>query len=105
MARGRPSRAAARRSTPVRSATPQQGSDEDMVDAPESRPESSKEEEEEDAESAAQASDEEQAPSERSPSPVVTCALALWRKAAKWVAENKTRPASRFLRTRFDVCM
>ena len=70
MARGRPSRAAARRSTPVRSATPQQDSDEEMVDAPESRADTPKEEEE-DADSAVQGSDEEAAPSERSPSPAV----------------------------------
>lgn len=70
MARGRPSRAAARRSTPVRSATPQQDSDEEMVDVPESRADTPKEDEE-DVESAAQGSDEEAAPSERSPSPAV----------------------------------
>lgn len=74
MARRRPSRAAARRSTPVRSATPQQDSDEDMVDVPQSRadtPKEEEEEEEEEAESVAQVSDEEAAPSERSPSPAV----------------------------------
>lgn len=71
MARGRPSRAAARRSTPARSATPAQDSDDEMVDAPESRPDTPKEEEE-DAESAAPEGDEEEeAPSERSASPVV----------------------------------
>ncbi|OAL00760.1 hypothetical protein IQ06DRAFT_275656 [Phaeosphaeriaceae sp. SRC1lsM3a] len=71
MARGRPSRAAARRSTPVRSATPQQDSDDDMIDAPESRPDTPKEEED-DAESAApEIDEEEEAPSERSASPVV----------------------------------
>ena len=59
MARGRPSRAAARRSTPVRSATPQQDSDDDMVDAPVSRADTPKEEE------------DEEVASERSPSPVV----------------------------------
>lgn len=73
MARGRPSRAAAARrtSTPVRSASPQQDSDEDMQDVPQSRADTPKEEEEEDAASVAQGSDEEAAPSERSPSPVV----------------------------------
>jgi chromatin structure-remodeling complex protein RSC7 len=70
MARGRPSRAAARRSTPARSATPQQDSDDDMADAPESRADTPKEEEE-DAESVAPEGDEEEAASERSPSPVV----------------------------------
>ncbi|KAL5120597.1 chromatin structure-remodeling complex subunit RSC7 [Pleosporales sp. CAS-2024a] len=72
MARGRPSRAAARRSTPVRSATPQQDSDDDdMVDMVESRPATPKDEDE-DAESAApEGEEEEEAASERSPSPVV----------------------------------
>ncbi|CAA9966554.1 hypothetical protein CFE70_009922 [Pyrenophora teres f. teres 0-1] len=70
MARGRPSRAAARRSEPARSETPQQDSDDEMVDAPESRADTPKEEEE-DAESAAHGSEEEAAPSERSPSPAV----------------------------------
>ncbi|KAJ4324705.1 chromatin structure-remodeling complex subunit RSC7 [Neodidymelliopsis sp. IMI 364377] len=72
MARGRPSRAAARRSTPARSATPQQDSDVDMDEVTESRAETPKEEEEEeDAESVAQENDEEEAPSERSPSPAI----------------------------------
>ncbi|KAH8732238.1 chromatin remodelling complex Rsc7/Swp82 subunit-domain-containing protein [Phaeosphaeriaceae sp. PMI808] len=71
MARSRPSRAAARRSTPVRSATPQQDSDDDMMEAPESRAETPKDDDD-DAESAApEADEEEDAPSERSPSPVV----------------------------------
>jgi chromatin structure-remodeling complex protein RSC7 len=70
MARGRPSRAAARRSTPARSATPQQDSDDDMADAPESRNATPKEEE--DAETPAPEGEENgEAPSERSPSPVV----------------------------------
>jgi chromatin structure-remodeling complex protein RSC7 len=70
MARNRPSRAAAVRSTPARSATPQQfDDDEDMIDAPESRPETPAEEE--DAGSPAQESDEEKAPSERSATPIV----------------------------------
>lgn len=68
MARGRPSRAAARRSTPARSATPQQDSDEDMIDAPESRPESPAQDD--DADTPAEEEEEDKA-SERSPSPVV----------------------------------
>ncbi|KAL1594137.1 chromatin structure-remodeling complex subunit RSC7 [Nothophoma quercina] len=72
MARGRPSRAAARQSMPARSATPQQDSDVDMDDAAESRAESPKEEEEdEDAEVAEEENEEEEAPSERSPSPAI----------------------------------
>lgn len=72
MARGRPSRAAARRSTPARSATPQQDSDVDMDDVAESHAETPKEEEEEEeAGSVAQENDDEEAPSERSPSPAV----------------------------------
>ncbi|PVI06212.1 hypothetical protein DM02DRAFT_610167 [Periconia macrospinosa] len=68
MARNRPSRAAARRSTP-HSATPQIDlDDEEMVDAPESRPETPVEEE--DVASPAQDSEEEKAPSERSATPV-----------------------------------
>lgn len=71
MARGRLSRAAARRSTPVRSATPQLDSDDDMMDAPESRADTPKEGEEEGGSVAPEADEEEEAPSERSPSPVV----------------------------------
>jgi chromatin structure-remodeling complex protein RSC7 len=71
MARGRPSRGAARRSTPVRSPTPQRDSDEEMADAVESRAETPKDDDDEDAESAAQDSDEEKAPSARSPSPAI----------------------------------
>jgi chromatin structure-remodeling complex protein RSC7 len=69
MARGRPSRAAARRSTPARSATPQQDTDEDMPDAPESRAETPAQDE--DAETPALESEEEKAPSEPSSPPVV----------------------------------
>ena len=89
MARGRPARATAARrtSTPVRSATSHQDTDEDMQDVADSRDDTPKEDdkednktddkaddredEEEDAGSAAQGSDEEAAPSERSPSPVI----------------------------------
>jgi chromatin structure-remodeling complex protein RSC7 len=69
MARARPSRAAALRSTPARSATPQHFDDEDMMDAPESRPETPMEEE--DAGTPAAESDEEKVPSERSVTPIV----------------------------------
>ncbi|KAF2000060.1 hypothetical protein P154DRAFT_576392 [Amniculicola lignicola CBS 123094] len=70
MARGRPSRAAARRSTP-RTATPQQeDTDEEMVDAPESREETPAQEEE-DAGTPAQETEEEKAHSEPSSPPVV----------------------------------
>ncbi|KAF2473234.1 nuclear localization protein [Lindgomyces ingoldianus] len=69
MARGRPSRAAARRSTPVRSAALQQDSDDEMVDAPDSRAETPPHEE--DAETPVQESDGEKAPSEPSSPPVV----------------------------------
>lgn len=69
MARGRPSRAAARRSTPARTATPQQDTDDDMVDAPDSPVETPAPEE--DAETPAQESEEEKAPSEPSSPPVV----------------------------------
>ncbi|KAF2828734.1 nuclear localization protein-like protein NPL6 [Ophiobolus disseminans] len=71
MARGRLSRAAARRSTPARSATPQQDTDDDMVDAPESRADTPKEEEEDAESEVAEANDDEEVASERSPSPVV----------------------------------
>ncbi|KAF2645108.1 hypothetical protein P280DRAFT_466343 [Massarina eburnea CBS 473.64] len=73
MARGRPSRAAARRSTPL-SATPQLGlDDEDMIDAPESRAETPAEEEDEivPAEESEEEEEEEKAPSERSVTPIV----------------------------------
>ena len=73
MARGRPSRAAARRSTPVRSATPQQDTDDDMVDAPVSRADTPKEEED-DAESAAPEADEEE-DSQQVGSQILTCLL------------------------------
>ncbi|KAF2191071.1 nuclear localization protein [Zopfia rhizophila CBS 207.26] len=69
MARGRPSRAAARRSTPARSATPAQDSDEEMVDAPDSRAETPQQDE--DGETPAQESDEGKVPSEPSSPPVV----------------------------------
>ncbi|KAF2115875.1 nuclear localization protein [Lophiotrema nucula] len=73
MARGRPSRAAARRSTPARPETPQIDSDEEMADAPESRAETPAEDE--DAGTPAQESEEEEeeekAPSEPSSPPVV----------------------------------
>ncbi|KAF2747997.1 nuclear localization protein-like protein NPL6 [Sporormia fimetaria CBS 119925] len=69
MARGRPSRAAARRSTPARTATPQQDTDEEMGDAPASRADSPAQEEE--ADTPAQESEEEKLPSERSSPPVV----------------------------------
>jgi len=72
MARGRLSRAAAaRRSTPARSATPQQDTDEDMADAPESRADTPKDEEEDAESEAPEANDDEEVASERSPSPVV----------------------------------
>ncbi|KAF2727957.1 nuclear localization protein [Polyplosphaeria fusca] len=71
MARGRPSRAAARRSTPARTETPQQDSDDEMIEAPESRAETPAQEEEEDAETPAQESEEEKAASEPSSPPVV----------------------------------
>lgn len=70
MARGRPSRAAARRSTPARTATPAQDTDDDMLDAPESRAETPVLEDD-DLESAAHESEEEKAPSEPSSPPVV----------------------------------
>ncbi|KAF2019715.1 nuclear localization protein-like protein NPL6 [Aaosphaeria arxii CBS 175.79] len=70
MARGRPSRAAARRSTPLRVATPPPDSDDEMIDAPESRAETPAEEEDE-AATPAHESEEEKAPSERSSPPVV----------------------------------
>ncbi|KAF2712475.1 nuclear localization protein-like protein NPL6 [Pleomassaria siparia CBS 279.74] len=73
MARGRPSRAAAvaaaLRSTPAHSATPQQDTDEEMIDATESRPDTPANEEE-DADSPAQ-SDEEKPHSEPSSPPVI----------------------------------
>ncbi|KAF2281493.1 uncharacterized protein EI97DRAFT_367671 [Westerdykella ornata] len=69
MARGRPSRAAARRSTPVRTATPQQDSDEEMVDAQDSRAETPAQDD--DAGTPAQESEEEKAPSEPSSPPVI----------------------------------
>jgi chromatin structure-remodeling complex protein RSC7 len=74
MARGRPSRAAAvaaaQRSTPARSATPQEDSeDEEMVDAPESRADTPPVEE--DAGTPAQDSDEEKPHSEPSSPPVI----------------------------------
>ncbi|KAJ8118209.1 hypothetical protein OPT61_g754 [Boeremia exigua] len=71
MARGRPSRAAARRSTPARSATPQQDSDVDMDDVVESRADSPKEEEEEEEVASVAQENDEEAPSERSPSPAI----------------------------------
>ncbi|KAF2785968.1 nuclear localization protein [Melanomma pulvis-pyrius CBS 109.77] len=73
MARGRPSRAAAvaaaRRSTPARSATPQQDTDEEMVDATESRADTPPLEE--DADTPAHESEEEKPPSEPSSPPVI----------------------------------
>jgi chromatin structure-remodeling complex protein RSC7 len=69
MARQRPSRAAAIRGTPARSATPQHFDDEDIMDAPESRAETPAEEE--DAGTPAAESDEDKAPSERSATPIV----------------------------------
>ncbi|KAF2262645.1 hypothetical protein CC78DRAFT_545677 [Lojkania enalia] len=69
MARGRPSRAAARRSTPARTVTPQQDSDEEMADVPDSPAETPAQEEE--ADTPAQDSEEEKAPSEPSSPPVV----------------------------------
>ncbi|KAF1959645.1 hypothetical protein CC80DRAFT_489756 [Byssothecium circinans] len=69
MARGRPSRAAARRST--QSATPQiDMDDEEMIDAPESRAESPAEEEDEN-EAAQDSEEEDKVPSERSVTPIV----------------------------------
>jgi len=69
MARGRPSRAAARRSASARSATPQQDTDEEMVDAPESRPDTPPADD--DVGTPAQESDEEKPASEPSSPPVI----------------------------------
>lgn len=71
MARGRPSRAAALRGTPARSATPQQFSDDEMVDVDAAGSRADTPKDEEDGDSVAQESDEEKAPSERSPSPAI----------------------------------
>ncbi|OCK85820.1 hypothetical protein K432DRAFT_285983 [Lepidopterella palustris CBS 459.81] len=68
MARGRP-RAAARRTTPIKSPTPPQQSDDEMVNASESRAETPAQDE--DADTPAQESDAGPAPSEPSSPPVI----------------------------------